>query len=137
MEGQHTNWLALIVAVIATQVLGFIWYHPKVFGKTWMETTGVTEEKAKQGNMFLNMAICTVLMFAVAYELKYVAHGAAEYMTFKHGAYHAGIDGLLIIIPVIGTISIYEHKGLKYFLVTTGYWLLSFVLIGGIISWWR
>ncbi|MDB5228698.1 MAG: hypothetical protein JWN78_2891 [Bacteroidota bacterium] len=137
MEGQHTNWLALIVATLATQVLGFIWYHPKVFGRTWMENTVGTEEKARQGNMLLNVAVGTLLMFAIAYELKYVAHGGAEFTTFKHGAYHAGLDGLFILIPVIGTISLYEHKGIKYFLMTTGYWLLSFVLIGGIISWWR
>jgi hypothetical protein len=34
MEGQ-TNWLALGAGVIATQFIGFIWYHPKVFGTAW------------------------------------------------------------------------------------------------------
>jgi hypothetical protein len=133
----HTNWLALVVATLATQVIGFIWYHPKVFGSLWQEATGINEEKLKKANMLLTMILSMILMFGVAYELKYVAHGGSEFTTFKHGAYHAFMDGIFILIPVFGTLSLYEQKGIKYFAITTGYWLLSFVVIGGIISWWR
>lgn len=45
------NFLAVIVAAFVTLLMGFIWYHPKVFGTIWMNETGMTEEKAKQGNM--------------------------------------------------------------------------------------
>lgn len=136
MEG-HTNWLALAVAAIATQIIGFIWYNPKVFGKIWKQESGISEEKQKSTNMALVSVISMVLMFGVAYALKYVAHGEAEFATFKHGAYHAGLDGLMIMVPIIGIISLYEHKSIKYFGITAGYWMLCFITIGGIISWWR
>ena len=136
MENQ-TNWLALVAAAVSTQIIGFIWYHPKVLGKIWMQETGITEEKAKTSNLPLTLLLSLALMFAVAYELKYVAHGAAEFVTFKHGAYHAFFDGLYIIIPVVGILSRYEQKSIKYFLITVGYWLACFVVMGGIISWWR
>jgi hypothetical protein len=134
---EHIHWLALAVAALATQIIGFIWYNSKVFGPTWMQTTGVTEEKAKSTSMAVKMLISLVLMFAVAYQLKYVAHGGPRFTTFKHGAFHAFFDGVRVVIPIVGIITLYEHKGWKYFLMTAGYWMLCFITIGGIISWWR
>lgn len=136
MEG-HTNWLALVAGVIATQIIGFIWYHPKVFGTAWKSSIGMSDEQQKQTNIPLTMILSVILMFGVAYALKYVAHGEPEYHTFKHGAYHALMDGALLLIPAIGITTLYEQKGFKYFGITAGYWLLNLAVIGGIISWWR
>ena len=44
------NFIAILVAALATLLVGFVWYNPKVFGTIWMNETGMTEEKAKQGN---------------------------------------------------------------------------------------
>ena len=136
MEG-HTNWLALVVAALSTQVIGMIWYHPKVLGSVWMKETGMEGMQPDPKKMFIKMGISLVLMFGVAYALKYVAHGEIEHHTFKHGAYHALMDGALIVIPVIAIGALYENKSLRYIALTAGYWLLCFVSIGGIISWWR
>ena len=45
------NLLAVLVSALVTLFVGFIWYNPKVFGTIWMHESGMTEEKAKQGNM--------------------------------------------------------------------------------------
>ena len=37
------NWLSVIIAVVAAQVLGFLWYGP-LFGKQWMAAIGKTKE---------------------------------------------------------------------------------------------
>lgn len=34
-------------------LIGFIWYHPKVFGNAWMRWSGVTPDAEKSGNMLL------------------------------------------------------------------------------------
>ncbi len=36
------NYWAVIVATLATMVVGSIWYTPKVFGNYWMKKAGVT-----------------------------------------------------------------------------------------------
>ena len=136
MEGQ-TNWLALVAGVVATQIIGFIWYHPKVLGNVWKQEIGMSDEQQKKTNLPLTMGLSVLLMFGVAYALKYVAHGEIEYQTFKHGAYHALMDGAMLIIPVVAITSLYERKSIKYFCITAGYWLLNLSVIGGIISWWR
>lgn len=37
-------------------LIGFLWYGP-IFGKAWMKETGMTDEKAKEGNMLVTMGL--------------------------------------------------------------------------------
>jgi len=41
--------LAMIVAVIAAMVIGFIWYSEPVFGKQWMQLLGMSQAQAEAG----------------------------------------------------------------------------------------
>jgi hypothetical protein len=47
-------------------IMGFIWYNPKVFGNAWMVGAGLTEERAKGGNMFLIFGLTFVFSFLYA-----------------------------------------------------------------------
>ena len=40
------NWLAVLVAVVAAQVVGFLWYGP-LFSKQWMAALGRTQEEVR------------------------------------------------------------------------------------------
>ena len=41
------NWLTFIVALVATQVLGFLWYSNVLFAKAWMKAIGKTEKQLR------------------------------------------------------------------------------------------
>ena len=41
------NWLSVLIAVVAAQVLGFLWYGP-LFSKQWMAALGWTPEQMKE-----------------------------------------------------------------------------------------
>ena len=45
------DWIAVVVSVIASMALGFIWYSKFAFLKMWQEDTGMTDEKMRSGNM--------------------------------------------------------------------------------------
>ena len=45
------NFYAILVAAVAAMILGMIWYNPKVFGAIWMKEIGMSEEKARSGNL--------------------------------------------------------------------------------------
>jgi hypothetical protein len=47
----QVNYLAVLVATIASFVLGFIWYNPKVFGKSRMKGAGLTKKDVKKGDL--------------------------------------------------------------------------------------
>lgn len=37
----NVNWIAVIVGTVASFLLGWLWYSPKLFGKKWAEGIGV------------------------------------------------------------------------------------------------
>lgn len=142
---ENVNWLALIVASISTLVVGFIWYNPKVFGTIWMNEIGMTEEKAKKANMGLIFGLSVVLAFLISFFLmanvltggpEGMRHGTEPFMTFQHGALHGAMLGLLVVLPVIITNGLYEQRSFKYMMVVAGYWIVSFIIMGGIINAW-
>jgi hypothetical protein len=152
---------AVLVASLVTLVMGFIWYNPKVFGTIWMKETGMTEEKAKQGNMakIFGLTILYSLMFSFwlpnlvihqtgvmeaaggnandeAYKAFMAVHGDA-FRYFKHGALHGFFSGVFLILPVMAITGLFEQKSWKYILVTAGYWIVSMTIMGGIICAWK
>ena len=38
------NYLAVLVAVVASMVIGFVFYHPAVLGRVWMRLVGHSDE---------------------------------------------------------------------------------------------
>ncbi len=61
----NINFLVLLLAALVPMLLGFIWYHPKVFGNAWMQAAGLTEEQLKNSNMakiFLLSLVCSFLL---------------------------------------------------------------------------
>ncbi len=47
------NWFAVLGSGIIPLLVGFVWYHPKVFGNAWMKLVNIDEAKAKESNMAL------------------------------------------------------------------------------------
>jgi hypothetical protein len=144
MEELSINWLALVAAAVSTLVVGSIYYGP-LFGKMWQKEVGMSDEELKSGNMLKIFGLSLIFAFFIAITLWMSVmlggapgeeHGASPYLTFKHGALHGAILGLFLVLPVIGTIALYERKSLRYVLLTVGYWTISMAVMGGIINVW-
>ncbi|MEZ4852804.1 DUF1761 domain-containing protein [Flavobacterium sp.] len=159
------NPIACIVAALSTFIVGFIWYNPKVFGTIWMQESGMTEEKAKQGNMLKIFGLTLVYSIIVSFMLSpmvihqlsalgmvggpdKVAEALPSYTafmndygtvfrTFQHGALHGFMVGLLFVLPITAINGLFEQKSWKYILVTGGYWVVSLTIMGGIICAWK
>ena len=157
------NFLAILVAALSSFVVGFIWYNPKVFGTIWMKESGMTEEKMKGGNMLLTFGISLLYAFFISFVLQmltihqfgalgmvggdpsiakpsyeaFMADYGMAFRTFKHGALHGFMTGLFLVLPVIGTNALYERRSFKYTLVTGGFWIVCFMIMGGIICAWK
>ncbi|BCY28297.1 DUF1761 domain-containing protein [Flavobacterium okayamense] len=155
------NPIAVFVAALSTFLVGFIWYNPKVFGTIWMQESGMTEEKAKQGNMAKIFGLTLIYSVLIAFMMpQFVIHqvGALQlvggnledpsfieylkdkqdvFRTFKHGALHGFMLGLLFILPITAINGLFEQKSWKYMLVTGGYWIVSLTIMGSIICGWK
>lgn len=59
-----------------------------------------------------------------------------KFRTFKHGALHGTIAALFFATPVMTINALFERKGFKYIIINVGYWVVSFLLMGGVICQW-
>jgi len=59
----------LFVAALIPLAVGSMWYNPKVFGGIWIRTSGVSQEQAQSGNMFLIFGLAYVFSLMVAYTI--------------------------------------------------------------------
>ncbi|HOO10546.1 MAG TPA: DUF1761 domain-containing protein, partial [Cyclobacteriaceae bacterium] len=67
MEELPINYLAILVAVVANFILGFLWYTP-LFGKAWAKEMGFdTTVKPSGGEMAKGMVFMVVGNFLMAY----------------------------------------------------------------------
>lgn len=153
----------LLASTLVPMVIGFIWYNEKTFGNAWMKETGMTKEKAKEANMLktfgfsllFSLMASTVLYQIVIHQnaLPSLVMGdqsqatqewlkdamsrySTNFRTFKHGMFHGFITGLFFALPIVGLNSQFEMKSWKYIMITAGYWIVSFMLMGGIICQW-
>ena len=153
------NFIALLLAALSTLVVGFIWYHPNVFGTIWMKESGMTEDKMKGSNMILIFGMSIFYAFLISFVLQmlvvhqwgamgmiggdptkalpsysaFMSDYGTAFRTFKHGALHGFMTGLFFALPVIGVGALYERRSWKYVLIAGGYWVITFMIMGGII----
>jgi hypothetical protein len=155
------NPFALLVSAAITLVVGFIWYHPKVFGTVWMKENNLTREELRKGNMLkifgltyiFSLMITMIEMGLTIHQsgaigmvggpplleaakpsfTAFMADYGTAYRTFKHGALHGFMSGLFFAFPITAINGLFERKSWKYIFINSGYWIASLTLIGGII----
>ena len=62
---------------------------------------------------------------------------ANEFRTFKHGAWHGVLAGIILIFPVIATTGFFERKSFKLTMMNTAYWTIVLALMCGIVCGWQ
>lgn len=68
----QTNIAIIALAALIPLVMGFIWYHPRVFGSTWMKVAQVTEESMKNSNMALIFGLTYLFSFFLSFSLQFL-----------------------------------------------------------------
>ncbi|MCB0760582.1 MAG: DUF1761 domain-containing protein [Flavobacteriales bacterium] len=63
----------------------------------------------------------------------FMAKYGTMHRTFGHGAAHGLFGGIFFMLPILATNALFERKGFKYIAINAGYWLLTLVLMGGVI----
>jgi uncharacterized protein DUF1761 len=72
-----------------------------------------------------------------AYFADYMKRFGNNFRTFKHGALHGTMSGIMLALPIIGVNALFERKGFKYIAINAGFWIVCFALMGGIICAWQ
>jgi len=133
------NILAVIVAAIASFVLGMLWFSPVLFGKAWMKEMGITAEKieaSKKKGMAKEMIVAVINAIVAAYVLAYFLGIAAL----------AGVGSpitiaILIWLGFMATIFVdgvlWEEKSMRLFAIQSGNRLAAVILMTLIVGLWN
>ena len=157
------NYYMYFLVALIPMIVGAVYYNPKVVGGAWMKSNGFTEESLQGGNMavifgvsylfslmltffFSGLVIHQTSIFSLlvpeimepgnvvqqdftAFMEKY----GDRHRTFSHGAVHGFITSLFFVLPLIGTVALFERRGAKYIFIHFGYWLITLILMGGVL----
>lgn len=133
MEVQVNYW-AVLVAALSTFLLGGLWYSPAVFGKSWMQENGFTEEELKNSNMAKIFGLSFVLSLIAAINLAMFLGNEADVVM---GAFYGFLAGFGWVAAFIGTHYLFERKSMKLFLINAGYSIMALTIMGAIIGAWK
>jgi hypothetical protein len=125
------DWVAVIVATVASFAIGAVWYSPVLFAKAWQRESGVTDEQAKSSNMPLIFGGTFVLMF-LATAVFAMFLGPSPGLGFGAGAGFAA--GLFWVAGSFGVNYLFERRSLKLFLINGGYNVAVFTAMGAILG---
>ena len=158
------NFLSPVVAAFTTLLVGFIWYHPRVFGTLWIKEAGLTVDESQKGNMFKIFGLTFVFSIFIGIIMQsltihqfgalgmigggtklaeakpsftaFMADYGTVFRTAKHGALHGFMTGLFFAFPMIAINGLFERRSWKYILIHAGYWVVSLTIIGAIVCAW-
>lgn len=134
------NYLAVLLAGIASMTVGFFWYSRVGFGKPWMQLKGYTETtlKAAQAKMGKLYALSFIMSLLMAYMLAHVTYLSNAF--FDQGVLHAALSSafflwLGFVLPVQVTNQIFSDQKWKLLAIDTGYQLAAMLVMGLVIGW--
>jgi hypothetical protein len=143
MPNIHINFLAIIIAVVANFIFGFIWYTP-LFGKAWGKEMGFDmTQKPPKSAMIKGMVFMLIGNFLMAFVF---AHNIAVWNPVTWGLPHSDMSvgavafsaafftWLGFFVPTdLGAVA-WENKSWKLFFINTGYHFLSLLLVAIILT---
>jgi len=130
------NYLAVLVAAIASFAFGWIW-HGVICGKQWMKLMGFTPKSMKKMKLSPGQAMTLgfITMLITAYVLSHFVDYLAA-TTFATAAQLAFWLWLGLVMPVNAGVWIWEGKPFKLFIINTIYWLISLIVMTWILAVW-
>jgi hypothetical protein len=144
------NFIAILCAALLPLVMGFLYYHPSLFGNKWMAANNFVK-----ANMTPPKPVMYLLAFFCSFLLAFFLWGwvtggggmeqsqvvdpidGHSYVTFGHGVFHGVAFSLMVLLPVFITMKIFEARKWSWAWINIGYWSLTTILMCGLLSAWR
>jgi hypothetical protein len=124
------NWLAIIVATVASMALGFVWYM--VLANQWMAAIGKTREQIMANASPTPYILSALMQLIMAYTLALITPGLMGATTVPNGlivGFHMWL-GFVITSMIIN----HRYQGAKWSLTAIdGGYMLGVLLVQGLV----
>lgn len=156
----NLNYIALLLIALIPFCTGLLWYHPnsKILKISNIEVANPLELGLGKIGLLLLLSIALVYGYMNLiihqlgfYELfftdimlgdesaknivdKFLNQYGDKHRHFGHGVLHGMINAFTFALPFITSIAILDKKGYTYALHHFSYWLITSMIMGGLIS---
>ena len=134
------NLWSVLVAAVATVILGFLWYSPILFAKPWMRLMGVDpNDKAKLAEMQKGAGKLYGLAFVASIVSAMVLAKVIAITTVNTIPYGMKV-GFAVWLGFVTTVqltgALFGKQPSKLYLINTGYQLACYLVMGAILAVW-
>jgi hypothetical protein len=142
MDFSSINWLAVLVCVVVSMIVGSLWFNRKTFFPIWWKAIGYSEKVGPGGTIPMGMVwgltvlssfVQAVFMALMVHAMGSITPGGA---TLGSGALAGFLLWLGFVAPTGLTNKVFAGQ-LKAWVLETGNHLIDFVLIGAILGAWH
>jgi hypothetical protein len=126
------SWLAVILSALVTFLVGGLWYGP-LFLKVWQKEAGITDEDMKRRH--------PAKVFGGAFLLNVFAAYILGHVLATYGNPTAKVDIMIafgialgFIVTAFGVNYLFAGKSMKLFAIDSGYWIITYSLMGVIFG---
>ena len=129
--GTEIHWLAVLVAGVSGFAVGGVWYGP-LFLKPWLRAEGKTSDEMN-GHPVKVFGLAFLCNLFSAFILD---HTFGTYGDLSMGANLAIALGIALgfVVPAYGVNYLFAGRKLTLFLIDSGYWVVTYLVMGVIIE---
>jgi uncharacterized protein DUF1761 len=140
MELLGIKLVPVLVAAIATMVIGFLWYSPWLFARPWMVAMGYNpDDKSKMDEMRKSAGKSYAIAFVASLISAFVLAKIIDITTVNSPLYGMKVAFAIwlgFVTTVQLTAKLFESKPTRLYLINTGYQLVCYLAMGAIIASW-
>ena len=134
------NFWAVLVAAVATMVIGFLWYSPILFARPWMRLMGYDpDDKSKLAEMQKGAGKLYAITFVATLVSAVVLAKFVDVTSVNRTLYGMKI-GFAVWLGFVATVqltgALFGKQPIKLFLINTGYQLVCYLAMGAILAVW-
>jgi hypothetical protein len=141
MDFGSINWLAVLVCVLASMIVGSLWFNPKTFFPIWWKAIGKSDSDESSmmnpavtwGLVILSSLVQSIFMALMVHAMGTMTPGGA---TLGSGALTGFLLWLGFVAPTSLSNKLFAGR-LKAWVIESGNHLLDFVLFGAILGAWH
>ncbi len=124
----------VLVAALASFLLGGLWYSPVLFGKVWQREAGLSDEELERGSPARIFGLSFLLALTAAWVFAMFL-GPAPKLAYALGAGFAA--GLCWVAAAFAVNDLFERRSFKLWAINAGYHTLVFTLYGLVFGLWH
>jgi len=140
MELMGINLWSVLVAAVATMILGFLWYSPFLFARPWTVLMGYDpNDKAKIEEMQKGAGKIYGIAFVASLVSAFVLAKIIDVTTVNSVLYGMKVGfamwlGFVTTVQLTGVL--FAKQPVKLYLINSGYQLVCYLAMGAILAVW-